>query len=89
MQISTYANEKENVGVGGVNQKDGNYGKLVPGVELVPFIWKMETDEAKKIYQQREAEAKFPNAGIKNKIKFRQLRLRLSVFVFLTFFLML
>ena len=38
MQISTYANEKENVGVGGVNQKDGNYGKLVPGVELVPFI---------------------------------------------------
>jgi hypothetical protein len=28
----------------------------------------METDEAKKIYQQREAVAKFPNAGIKNKI---------------------
>ena len=52
---------------------------IVRGVdapEVVTFIAKMETDGAKKIYQQRGAVAEFPNAWIKHKIGLRQFRLR-------------
>jgi transposase len=52
---------------------------IVRGVdapEVVAFIVKMETNEAKKIYGQRGAVAEFPNAWIKDKIGLRQFRLR-------------
>ena len=59
------------MGVGRVSQTGNGYGELVPPVEVAAFIWKMETGEAKKIYKQREAVAKSPNVGIKNKISER------------------
>ena len=52
---------------------------IVRGVdapEVAAFVAKMETDEAKKIYEQRGAVAEFPNAWIKDKIGLRQFRLR-------------
>jgi transposase len=52
---------------------------IVRGVdapEVVAFIAKMETEEAKQIYRQRGAIAEFPNAWIKEKMGLRQFRLR-------------
>jgi transposase len=59
------------------NGKEGRM--IVKGVdapEVVAFIAKMETEEAKEIYKQRGAVAEFPNAWIKEKIGLRQFRLR-------------
>jgi transposase len=55
-------------------------GRMVVRAEEAPavvaFRAKMETAEAKQIYQQRGAVAEFPNAWIKDKLGLRQFRLR-------------
>ena len=44
--------------------------------EIKEYKKKMETPEAKEIYKKRSQIAEFPNAWIKEKLKFRQFALR-------------
>jgi transposase len=60
-------------------QNESKGRAIVRGVdapEVVSYIAKMKTEEAKAIYKRRGEVAEFPNAWLKDKIGLRQFRLR-------------